>query len=432
MHKFVLILLFCLNGFSFDFKGCNIFNIEKIAKESPSGDREEIGILSLVEFSKDRYLILLNKRIFKQFRKPSILSEVEKQKKEGKALIKTSEPPEVENKVYLAFVKKNGKVIMEGDELEIGFEESNYLKPFAEENIKSCPYGFISKEQKKLYCFDYNLKLKSNLDIPLDELLDYKIDFDGKNYRLWVFGYDDKTIGKIYSFKENKWTNFSIGLNDIYEAVSIKAKDPNNEKVKLSKNSLKINMFNEELNKSNINLIVYADEKKLEKENFFEGRRHFFKLVIDEFGYINVERLNLWFEFKDIDDVIFDKENGILTLPSFFDEKRFLTIPFGNSFFIHIDGSLSFPDKEFNYNTEAPYLYFGLFYFSNSSSVPEYSHNYPEIRKKLQAFNDDEIKTVFPILKYIGGKKFFFPALCYVDSEKNKSERCYVEAEFFD
>jgi hypothetical protein len=424
----MIFIFLIFNFFLFDLKNfefSDYFKLENSYKEYPNGDKEYLYLSSIRDLSKDTYIALLKKEKEYKIDSPRLLDEINKQKKENKIIIDIGDNLKIEKEIFLAFLKKNGKIQMEGEIINADIDKGN-PKPFFLEDEPLCPYGFINSNDKNIYCFNYSLSLKSKISIPLEKVIDYTIAFDGKKYKIWVFGKGrGKEISKIYDLKEKKWFDFQKNIDDLYEAISKKAKDSEGNQIKLSKNYINFYKFDEEniLNNS-VDFMAYADEVEPKEQNFFKGKRHFFKVSIDLYGNIYTEKLNFSFNFDNIKEVKWEKESNTLHLPSYYkDYYPPIIAPMGGkSFIVYFFSALSFPDENNNYEKEILEVFNFFVYFVSENSEPKFFDNFSELKDEV--FNktkDFEKLWIHPFCFHIKKNEFLFLANC-----KNRDEKCYA------
>ncbi len=298
-------------------------------------------------------------------------------------------------------------------------------KPFFIEDENFCPYGFINISNNKIYCFDYSLKLKSEIEIPLDKIYDYSIDFDGKNYRLWVFGRKENfnKIGKIFEIKNEKWKDMEISLDDLYSEFSRKAKAPNGEKINLSKKSINIFDFKDNFYDLGAKVVLSIDEKDSSKENYFNSRRHFFELSYISEKILSIKQINLWFEFSDVSEIKWDGEKSTLFLPSLYQERNSGFAPMGEkSFIFYLSPAVSFPDNDGKYNEDVLDVYFYVFKFQSYNSTLDFFEDFFKIREKVYKQTKEKDKLwPLKIFWHIKKSEFLFLSPC-----KDEKESCYA------
>jgi hypothetical protein len=455
MHYAVVLFLFSSVLWSIEFDPLGTIVPDKAISVSPSGSEfESFTINYLVPISKDKYYAVLLHSSHKM--NAWKRDEVEKQKRDGKQVINVEKAiSSISNTIVPAFIRKDGKILYmgaESDEFQAGAGQMR--KGFEIQAEPACPYAIFDETTNKIYCYDYNLHLKSAMEIPLDEAKDCLLGYDGKGYGFWVFGsksekkvekvgntagFDSRTpvvqskiIGKIYDLNTKRWIDFPASKKMILDAVTRKARTPNGEKAQLSIKNMEIYPIQSDIFNGSIEAIVAVGESGTASDSrfFLNGRRHFSRITIDASGIVKAVSMQLWHEFEDRRDIQWDTDKGILSLPSFFLPFRYLIYPLGKGLMVYYDAAISFPDADNQYETVTMKSIQHIFHFSDSNSIPEF-YDFGDFYESMQekASTSENLVITVGLSQRLSKDEFLFSALC-VDRETNAQKNCKVRAEF--
>lgn len=421
---FILVLvLFSANIYSIDFEAKGIFKVQKF-QEVTSNYESEIIINSLNKISDNRFLALLTKRTFYASLSLKDMEEIEKKKREGEDAVLLKQEPRIQWETFIAFISKQGRILQEGDKIISEVPQNENFIPFEMEENEVCPYGYISKSNKKIMCYNYSLSKKLEIEVPLKEINAWGLEFTGKERKIWVLGKIDKkekNFCYIYDFKKKKWEEVKFSFQKIYENVISSIK----KEGQIEKESLNFYNIEKEVSDSTIDFIVSIDEGlKVEADKEIK-RRHFFYCSLNLKGDFFSKKLKLLFEIGGSKDIEYNKDDAVVSLPAIYNQVKFSIFPIKDGLLIYNDASVSS-------NPEQKFLnvYISLFYFKTLNDIPDYFDDYGDLRYRLQMSFEKEIYTVFPTFIHLEKERFLLPAKCF--KGKGENEPCYVEADFIE
>ncbi len=416
----IFLILFNLNIYSIDFEAKGIFKVEKFHKIT-SKYETTIKIRSIKKISENQFLALLTRNTFYAPGFFADQEEIEKKRKEGEEAVILKEEPKAEWKTFIAFISKNGRILQEGEETESNVPPEENFQPFEMEGNDFCPYGYVNKMNKKIMCYDFSLSQKSKIDVPINEITSYGLEVKEKTNNIWIIGIPEKSNKNfciIYDFKKKKWQDVDFSIGKLYENLILKIRKEGDFK----KDSINFYHIERDIINSTIDFVTSIDEILKTEEEKEIRKRHFFYCSLNSKGDFFAKKLKLIFEIGSSKNVIFEKDEGIVKLPSIYKQDNFSIFPIKDSLLFYNQAGISF-------NPEQKFLnvYISFFYFKTLNDLPDYYDDYGYLRLKLVKSFKENV-SVFPFLIHLEKERFLFPAICFKDEKEN--EPCFVEADF--
>lgn len=260
------------------------------------------------------------------------------------------DPPE--RNVTLQVVDEGGKVIAETEQgiqiSRIAMVNPNNL--FYLPIVPECIYGYSDIDARKIFCFDYELKLTHELSVPLDWMSAVVPQYAEQGPVLWVVGgkigkkpskgiqrgaefwlhWSGKfkksvTVGAIYNFENNLWEDIAVTPNDLLTQAQAVIRTRKKSNVSLSKESLLWSVI-AGAEEGHIDLLVEASEdrfatevpKGYPKERWFSGRRFFFIIPVYPWGVGKTIQLPFEVHFWDKGKVSLEVEQNIIRMPHYY------------------------------------------------------------------------------------------------------------------
>ncbi len=409
------IIIFCgILLMNFSLISEDLFKVEGFTKMPPPsykgrGIYENIGILSIAPIDRKKWLASCTGIITKEEQMVD-KGKIEKEAKENKGLIKFVKASEhLETSRFLAIIDKNGKIILTSKEIkweempEIPYLHSAY--PLVMDENEKCPYALLYSGELK--CFDYSLNYKKSIGIPIENIDDVKVTFDGKIHTLWIFGkvYEKgkkyESMFDYFKYKPEKPMKLGIRFilekeevqdlpftfEELYNEIERIAKDYDGKRIKIDPSSIYIESISDTENKDDFCLWVQgSDIENIENVFQYSGTMNFFKVCINSFGIGKVSQLPLWIKRAKFEKEKIDFENSILYLPALIKKgKKKSAYSFGGKeILFYFREAVAFPDESGKYNTSDMSILSYFVYFSSEKSKPEIYNFFEEVWPQME------------------------------------------------
>ncbi len=414
-----------------------------------SGVYENISMISIASIDKKSFLVAW---MGERYKTDLMVDEkeIEKEAYEKGGIIKSKNPyKSLESFNFLTIMDKKGKINSISNDLEMKEIYGSSTHLLIMDETEKCPYGFLSS--KKIICYDFNLTEKKSIEVPIDYVNDVKVSFDGKFHTLWIFGksfnekikissleeYDNQKpkapskLGIKFILEKEKFEDLPFNFNEIYNEISRVARDEEGNKVNINPALINLSVISDTQKYGSFWIWAEAAEAK-EPESIFkyEGKIHFFKILVNSYGLGKVIQMPFWIKKVNIKEEKIDKEKGVLYLPPFVknDKKTGAFLIGENSILYHFRASVAFPDEKGKYDLkDRPILSYFIFFPSEKES-PEFFDFYNEIWPQLKEDLESDDFTAIPMFGIYGrmGKyDFLFKGGC---KEKNVMKDCLIKA----
>ncbi len=457
---FKIITFFGILFMNFSLISEDLFKVEGVIKMPPpyykgKGIYENIGILSISPIDGKKRLASCTGIITKEDLMVD-KGKIEKEAKENKGLIKSLKASEdLETSRFLAIMDKNGKIILASKEIkweempEIPYLRSAY--PLVMDETEKCPYALFYSG--KLKCFDYSLNYKKSIDIPIENIDDIKVTFDGEIHTLWIFGkvYEKgkkyESMFDYFKYKPEKPMKLGIRFilekeevqdlpftfEELYNEIERIAKDYDGKRIKIDPSNIYIESISYMENKDEFCLWVQgSDIENIENVFQYSGTMSFFKVCINPFGIGKVSQLPFWIKRAKIEKEKIDFENSILYLPELIRKgKKKSAYSFGGKeILFYFREAVAFPDERGKYNTSDMPILSYFVYFPSEKSKPEIYNFFEEIWPQMEKESEKSAffaEPMFGIFSRIGKYDFLFKGACV---EKEEKYSCFINAKF--
>lgn len=452
---FILIILISIIIFSNELFDYDDFLIISSSKAIP-GSIEKIYPVSLKPISQNQTLIFLKKAKIKD---NLILNEKEISKaiKENQ-IVKPEKDFDYSEEYLISIIDKRGKIILENEtEFEFDIKKGRgSAQVLVMDETDACPYAYVDKNSKILYCYDLSLNEKKKYEIPLHELNDLKVTFNGKVHIIYFFGreylsklsneqkkdfrnqgpMEYKKVGCKFTVEKEKWDVLPFTLEDLYNSISKIVRNENGDKVIIDKRFIDIKVIDDLKNCDGFDVLIIASEVKDAKKRFeFSGNTYFFKAYIDNLGLGSISQLKFFIHHEKRDEIKEDKEKGILYFPEAMegikDYMKLFKIA-ENDLLMYLSTRVALLNAIEEQLSDSYDIYRYFIYFSDPKVMP-YIYSYEDISSQLEekAKNSDfKIIPIFGLRDRIEKYNFLFDSICVDKRDKQKNFPCLLKATF--
>ena len=447
-----------ITAFGSDFHIDSIIQIPGGISSSKTGGRtESYYVLDACRVSKTQWFTVL-KYSSANF-DPWTEEAIKKAKESGSHVVQGVKIDNVVQEMIPAMVGKSGRILLlsnVGLPMQSHSDWGPWPRVFEIEDQKECPYVVLDNAGRTVNCLGYSLEAKASHDIPLHDIQDGIITQDGKGYNLWVFGAglngkdrernakktsdanletSSKSIGKIFNFKQVKWTNINVKPLDLWESVKRLASNPEGEKIELSPDHLFWLPVQGSGFSDQVEIVLEAFEKNagpeivLDKPYAQYGRKHFFKIALNKDMVLKASPLHYWMEYGDVSEITIDEKMGVMQFPRIFRPiKEFAYANKGSGLMYYFMGGVQIPGQNNEYSDSGELDVIKYFVsFPTVNSDPEFLDEYAirtESAKQSKSAGGDVRCLARGLIGRSADNEFLFDGKCM--SKKSGSVYCLM------